>query len=138
MHVMQLFPSLFGRTDIEIILFGCPNPMRSILSGDVLQHGIIRRLKMPHQSAAAAAFPFLLEQRDLSFLKKPHQGMHMLRHDHKAETEPLKLRQHSFEKVDYDSFATVLIQELTPVITGKCQEMCGCNVIDDSTSWTTF
>ena len=90
------------------------------------------------QREAAAAFPFLLEADQPTSLAESDQDVNVFGHDDEAETQAITFRSDFFQKVDDDSLATILIEQLSTTVTGERDEVRRLRVVDDSAAGAEF
>ena len=110
--------------------------MAAIWQSQKFENRILGLLEVLNQSNATAAFPFLFERNQPTSLTKPDQDMDVFRHDDEAETKALVFCSDFLQKVDDDSLASILVEQLTATIAPKRDEVSGLRIIDDSATLT--
>ena len=100
--------------------------------------GCLGLLKVFDQREAAAAFPFLLEEDQPTSLAESDQDVDVFGHDDEAETQAITFRSDFFQKVNDDSLAAILIEQLSTTVTGERDEVRRLQIVDDPAAGAEF
>ena len=91
-----------------------------------------------NQREAAAAFPFLLEADQPTSLAESDQDVDVFGHNDEAQAQAITFRSDFFQKVNDDSLAAILIEQLSTTVTGERDEVRRLRVVDDSAAGSVF
>ena len=119
-HIPQLLLQLLPIINLERIVLRLPEPVPfpepcCIMTGfapEPLSH-----------VQARAPLPFVHKLAELTDLWKPQDGMHMIGHQHKADTSAVRFFQQFIQHSEYNPLRVVVVQQLPPPKDRECHKV---------------